>query len=298
MTTTNNSGLHGWLILDKPLGITSAKAVGRVKRLLNVQKIGHAGTLDPLATGILPLAIGEASKTFAYATDTDKTYRFTIGWGEERETDDLEGKVIASSNHIPSEADIRAILPAFTGDVLQTPPNYSAIKLDGKRAYDLARQGEEIKLTPRKVQISQLKFLGSPDSRHTELEMTCGKGTYVRSIARDMGRKLGTYGHITALRRTQVGRFDETHAISLENLEKLGHSPPPIWPLESALDDILALSADSRFTQAIRFGRAVYLHHAPDAPEPTTAYVMHDKKVVAVGTLEGKTFKPARVFNY
>ena len=195
--------IDGWINLDKPIGLTSTQAMAKVRWLLKAQKAGHAGTLDPLATGILPIALGEATKTISFIQDGLKTYSFTVRWGEQRDTDDMEGKVIATSDNRPSEDQIRALLPKYTGDILQTPPKFSAIKIDGERAYDLARDGEEVELQPREVYIGSLGLLETrPDE--ADFLMTCGKGTYVRSLARDMGRDLGCLGFITALKREKI----------------------------------------------------------------------------------------------
>ncbi len=211
--------VNGWLILDKPKGMTSTQAVGRAKRLFDAQKAGHAGTLDPLATGILPIGFGEATKTMSYAVDGPKAYRFTIRWGAETTTDDTEGDITNTSDARPRFDDIEAALDDFIGEVEQVPPQYSAIKVDGERAYDLARDGEMFDLPARLVVIDDLRIVEVPDDDHVILEAECGKGTYVRAIARDLGRKLGCYGHVTDLRRLQVGPFDEDSAVTFEDLE-------------------------------------------------------------------------------
>ena len=202
----NNIPVHGWLVLDKPQGLTSTQAMGRTRRLLNGKKAGHGGTLDPLATGVLPLAFGEATKLIPYVMDGDKEYEFTIRWGEARDTDDSEGKVIASEGAIPDAAQIKAALPSFIGVIQQTPPKFSAIKIEGQRAYDIAREGGEPELAPRPVTIHTLEITGQPAAAETAFRVHCGKGMYVRAIARDLAAKLGTYGHIVSLRRTRAGR--------------------------------------------------------------------------------------------
>ncbi|MEM9357543.1 MAG: tRNA pseudouridine(55) synthase TruB, partial [Pseudomonadota bacterium] len=204
--------VHGWLVLDKPLNMTSTSAVARTKRMLSAQKAGHAGTLDPLATGILPLAFGEATKTVSYAMEGEKAYQFTVRWGAETETDDAEGRIIQKSEKRPSRNDIEACLDKFRGTIEQVPPKFSAIKLDGNRAYDLARDGEAVELQSREVEIKQLELLDTPDDETAVFAATCGKGTYVRSLARDFGRDLGCFGYVIALRRTRVGPFDESSA--------------------------------------------------------------------------------------
>src|SRR5471030_153295 len=201
--------VHGWVVLDKPVGMTSTHAVSVVKRLFTAKRAGHAGTLDPLASGCLPIALGEATKTVPFVMDGRKLYRFTVRWGEERDTDDTEGRVIATSDQRPSADAIRALLPAYTGTIQQVPPKYSAIKIEGERAYDLARDGQSVELTARPVDIGRLELVGTPAADYAILEAECGKGTYVRSLARDFGRALGCFGHVSALRRAAVGSFIE-----------------------------------------------------------------------------------------
>ncbi|MCB1434553.1 MAG: tRNA pseudouridine(55) synthase TruB, partial [Alphaproteobacteria bacterium] len=227
--------VHGWVILDKPYGMTSTQAVGKVRWLFNAQKAGHGGTLDPLATGLLPIALGEATKTVSHAMDGRKIYRFTAHWGEERSTDDLEGEVTAQSVERPTVTQIEAILPRFTGEIQQAPPAFSAIKVAGERAYDLARAGEAVDLAPRPVHIEDLNLVDIPDTDHATFEVTCGKGTYIRSLARDMGRALACLGHVSMLRRIAVGPFTETDMISLEKLEELRHKAPGGNAMEGAL---------------------------------------------------------------
>jgi tRNA pseudouridine55 synthase len=207
--------IHGWVVLDKPIGMTSTHAVSVVKRLFSAKRVGHAGTLDPLASGALPIALGEATKTVPFVMDGRKLYRFTVRWGEERDTDDAEGRVVARSNQRPSADAIRALLPSFTGCIQQVPPRYSAIKIEGERAYDLARDGEMVELAARPIEIGRLELVNIPDPDHAVLETECGKGTYVRSLARDLGRVLGCFGHISALRRAAVGSFGEATMILL-----------------------------------------------------------------------------------
>src|SRR5215212_12263936 len=213
--------VHGWVVLDKPIGITSTHAVAVVKRLFQAKRAGHAGTLDPLASGGLPIALGEATKTVPFVMDGRKRYRFTVCWGEERDTDDTEGRIVKTSEIRPSAEALRALLPRFTGLIEQIPPQYSAIKVQGERAYDLARDGETVDLKPRPVEIHHLGLVEQVDSTHSVFEAECGKGTYVRALARDLGRLLGCYGHICALRRTLVGPFGESEMILLEQLEGL-----------------------------------------------------------------------------
>jgi tRNA pseudouridine55 synthase len=212
--------INGWVVLDKSIGMTSTQAVGKVRWLFQAQKAGHAGTLDPLATGILPIALGEATKTVPYAVDGQKAYRFTVRWGAETNTDDAEGQIVERSDLRPTRASIEALLPNFHGEILQTPPAFSAIKIDGQRAYDLARQGETVKLEARPVQIDRLELVEMPDHDTSVFEAECGRGTYVRAIARDIGRTLGCLGHVTALRRTRVGPFEEAQAVTIGELEE------------------------------------------------------------------------------
>jgi tRNA pseudouridine55 synthase len=257
----------GWLILDKPGGMTSASAVARVKRLLNAAKAGHAGTLDPLATGVLPIALGEATKTVGYAMEGRKRYRFTVRWGEQRTTDDAEGEVVATSPKRPSEAEIRAVLPRFLGPIAQVPPAYSAIKLAGQRAYDLARAGTAPALAPRLVEIEALALVEQPDADHAIFEASCGKGAYMRGLVRDLAAALGTYGHIAALRRLAVGAFREESAISLDKLEALGHIAAALEylrPVETALADIPALALTEIEAKLLRSGRPVQVLRTAD----------------------------------
>src|SRR5690606_6524821 len=244
--------IHGWLILDKPQGMTSTQAVAAVKSLYNAQKAGHAGTLDPLATGILPIALGEATKTCSFAVDGEKAYRFTVRWGTETSTDDAEGEVIQTSDRRPTAEDIEEILPRFTGEISQVPPTYSAIKINGERAYDLAREGEKPVLEPRPVLIEELRIVERLDESTTVFEAVCGKGTYVRALARDMGREMGCYGHVIALRRTQVGPFGEEVAVPLDELQDASRLDGAIealkaklLPVESVLDDLQRISLSS-----------------------------------------------------
>jgi len=210
----------GWVVLDKPKGMGSTEAVAKVKWLYNADKAGHAGTLDPLASGLLPIALGEATKTVPYVMEGTKVYRFTVAWGEERATDDLEGEVTHKSDKRPAEADILALLPKYTGIILQTPPQFSAIKIGGERAYDMARNGEAVAIPPREVEIDVLDLMAITESGQAVFEVECGKGTYVRSLARDMGRDMGCYGHVVELRRIEVAPFAQEDFISLEELEQ------------------------------------------------------------------------------
>ncbi len=253
--------VHGWVVLDKPSGITSTQAVATVRRIFNAQKAGHAGTLDPLATGILAIALGEATKTVPYVQDAAKIYRFTAAWGESRDSDDAEGKVTGTSAVRPTKAAIEAILPRFTGTLTQTPPAYSAIKVAGERAYDLARQGEEVALEPRQVQVYEARLVDAqPDQ--AVFEILCGKGTYVRSWVRDIAQALGTLGYVSQLRRTRIGGFAEKDAVGLETLTPFMHSPAAfayLRPLSTALDGIPALAVTGSDTVRLRSGNPILI---------------------------------------
>jgi len=296
--------IHGWIVLDKPVGMTSTRAVGRVRWLLNAQKAGHGGTLDPLASGILPIALGEATKTSNYIMDGAKTYRFTVAWGVQTDTDDSEGAVIQTSELRPTSEAIEAILEDFVGTISQMPPQYSALKVDGERAYDIARSGEQVNLAAREVQIDRLEVVGHPDDSHTEFEVDCGKGTYVRALARDFGQKLGCFGHISALRRTRVGPFFEADIISLEKLEELSHIGARcqelahvIRSVETVLDDIPALAVNASDAARLKNGQAVILR-GRDAPIYSgTVFVASCGTPVALAEFRQGMLHPKRVFN-
>ncbi len=254
--------VSGWIALDKPFDMTSTRAVARVRHLFEAQKAGHAGTLDPLATGVLPIALGEATKTVSFLMDSDKTYRFTVEWGRSTATCDQEGETVAASDVRPTPEAAAEALKGFVGEILQAPPAYSAVKIDGERAYDLARQGVELDLEPRPVSIYELCVTGAPDPDHLEIEMVCGKGTYVRALVRDLAEALGACGHVSALRRTRVGRFGEDQAICLERLEEFCHRGAgleALLPVETALDDIPALAMTTEDAFRLSQGRAVVL---------------------------------------
>lgn len=292
------TNLHGWLILDKPLGITSAHAVAKVKRLLKPSKIGHAGTLDPLATGILPLALGEATKTVHYAMDGCKAYRFTVTWGEERDTGDAEGQVTETSPNRPTREQILAVLPSFTGIIEQIPPAYSAIKIGGERAYALARAGETVEMPSREVEIIELNLLECQQDSATFLT-ECGKGTYVRSLATDIARALGTLGYVSALRRLAVNPFDESHAISLENLEEMVHNgglARIVHPVDFPLDDILAREIPPGLAGRLQRGQPIVLL-GEKLPNGTLIRAKANGKLVALCEALAGTLKPVRVFN-
>ena len=296
--------IDGWLLFDKPQGMTSTQAVSRVKRLYQANKAGHAGTLDPLATGVLPIALGEATKTVPYVMDGQKAYRFTVRFGAETDTDDAEGKIVETSDARPTRAEIEAALPALTGRIMQTPPRYSALKIDGARAYDLARDEEAFELSPRAVQIDRLTLMDMPDADHCVIEAECGKGTYVRAVARDLGRTLGCGGHVAALRRTRVGIFTEDDSQSLEALESLaggedGHHAlvGVLKPVETALGDLPELSLSGPDAARLKTGQAVLLR-GRDAPILSgEAYAMSKGKLVAIGEVAQGELRPRRIFN-
>jgi len=306
--------IHGWVILDKPLEMTSTQAVSAVRRAFNAKKAGHAGTLDPLASGVLPIALGEATKTMPFAVEGEKIYRFTVKWGEQTNTLDTEGPVVATSDVRPSHDEIEAVLPKFTGEIEQVPPAFSAIKVDGERAYDLARQGEEVVLDARTIFIEELKLLDCPNVDMAVFEMRCGKGSYVRSLARDLALALGTVGHVAALRRTLVGRFDEANAIRLDVLQEMAHKDAvseALLPVQTALDDIPALAVTEEEAFNLKQGRSIVLlpRQASELKEQRrprvvagkdcffTALASLDGVAVALGEAKVGMFQPTRVFN-
>ncbi|MEW6454398.1 MAG: tRNA pseudouridine(55) synthase TruB [Pseudomonadota bacterium] len=297
--------VHGWVVLDKPVGMTSTQAVGAIKRLFKCKSAGHAGTLDPLASGCLPIALGEATKTVPFVMESRKIYRFTVRWGEERDTDDADGRPVRTSDQRPTREQIEALLPSYTGTITQVPPQFSAIKVGGERAYDLARDGEVVELQARQVEIHSLRIVNSPDPDHTEFETECGKGTYVRSLARDMGRILGCFGHITALRREAVGPLGRNAMITLEHLTAMcdraavgeGSLADALMPVETALDDIPALAIDRADAARLQRGQAVLLR-GRDAPIfRGSVYVTVAGKLLALAEVDRGEIVPKRVFN-
>lgn len=298
--------ISGWIAIDKPVGIGSTQVVAIVRRLTNAAKVGHGGTLDPLASGILPIALGEATKTVSYVMDGTKTYRCQVQWGEARSTDDREGDIIATSENRPSRAEIEAMLPRFTGDVEQVPPAFSAIKVDGERAYDLARAGEEVALKSRIVRIDRVTLLDMPDADHADFEVVCGKGTYIRSFARDLALALGTVGHIAMLRRTACGPFREQNAIHLDNFREVGQGPAlrtHLLPIETALDDIPALALTEAEARRLHSGQVLSLARLAgrDAEAlPANGLIvraMEGTRLVALARIDGGDLRPMRVIN-
>ena len=285
--------IHGWVVVDKPAGLTSTQVVGRVRRAFDAQKAGHSGTLDPAATGILAIALGEATKTIPFVTDADKGYEFTVRWGAATSTDDAEGEVIATKEDRPSTDEIVAALPDFTGDIQQTPPQVSAVKVDGERAYDLAREGEEFELKSRPLHVSRLDLTGQPDADTAIFRMDCGKGGYVRSIARDLGQRLGCLGHVQSLRRLWSGPFAEEDAASLEDVE----ADPQAYlrPLEVALADLPRVHCSSLAATRLKNGNPAEVI-ASEAEFGDTAWAVVEGAPVAIGVYRAGMLHPNRVF--
>jgi len=302
------NAINGWLVLDKPYGLTSNDALGKLKRILSPEKVGHAGTLDPRATGCLPIAFGEATKTVPFVMDGRKVYRFQVTWGAETNTDDTEGEVTATSENRPGVDAIQAVLREFTGTILQVPPKFSAIKVDGERAYDLARDGEEVELAARPIDVHRLSLVEVPDENAAVFEAECGKGTYVRALARDLGRRLGTCGHVTDLRRLLVGPFGEDDMVALDELmdaaSELEEGAPVdglveefIVPVREAMEDLVELPVSLDDAAKIRKGMAILLR-GRDAPlNCDMAFASHAGVPVAFGAIEKGRFQPSRVFN-
>ena len=301
--------VHGWLAVDKPVEVTSTKVVGILKRLFNAQKAGHGGTLDPLADGILPIAFGEATKTAQWAMDCDKEYVFTIEWGTSTATQDKEGDVIATSEVRPSREALEDALPDFMGDIQQVPPKYSAIKIDGERAYDLARDGEAFEIPSREVTVYHAEIIGEPSENHATFRVVSGKGFYVRAMARDIAHAVGAEGHVSALRRTRVGPMDEANSISLADLEALAEDKDRLHaqlrPLETVLDDIPQINIDAGDASALKHGREIVLlphiverwrDEKSSDPEDRLALAMCDGAAIALGDIRAGRFQPSKVF--
>jgi tRNA pseudouridine55 synthase len=305
--------VNGWVVLDKPEGLGSTQAVGRVRRAFEAQKAGHAGTLDPLATGVLPIALGEATKTVSFLMDADKAYRFVVAWGANTASFDRDGAVTETSDVRPDPTAVAEALGAFVGEIQQVPPAFSAIKVDGERAYDLARAGIEVDLAARAVTIYSAQVLDAPDPDHVELEIVCGKGTYVRSLARDLALALGACAHVSALRRTRVGPFAAENAVTLEHLEDLCHTGrglEALSPVETALDDIPALAVTTEDAFRLSQGRPIVLLPrqvetlkarllAPDGAgfASRTVLATHGGGPVSICEIRAGQLRPVRVFN-
>jgi len=289
--------VHGWLVLDKPVGMTSTNAVSVAKRAFHARRAGHAGTLDPLASGCLPIALGEATKTVPFVMDGRKRYRFTVRWGEERDTDDAEGSITATSAERPSTDAIRALIPRFTGTIAQVPPKFSALKIGGARAYDLAREGVAVELQARPVDIHHLELVATPDADHAVLDAECGKGTYVRAIARDMGRALGCLGHVAALRRTAVGPFEEAHTVSLDALQGEPADAAALLPVAAGLAALPVLNVSRADAARLARGQAVLLRgrDAPIMSGPVAVFTQGS--LVALAEVDKGEVQPRRIFN-
>ncbi len=311
--------VSGWVIFDKPKGMGSTEAVSKIKWLFNAEKAGHAGTLDPLASGMLPIALGEATKTVPYVMDGTKVYRFLVRWGAERSTDDMEGEITLTSDKRPDEDSIKAVLPRYTGMIKQIPPQFSAIKIDGARAYDLAREGEAVEMPTREVEIFSLDLVAMPDSDHAEFEVECSKGTYVRALARDMGRDLECLGHIAELRRIEVAPFTEEDFVSLSELEAVWPAPAPkpeegeevkepapkrdftaldalVIDTVAAMESIPQLPLSDEQSMRIRMGNPIILR-GRDAPLNAAEICVTSRgKLLAIGFIEHGQFNPKRVF--
>jgi tRNA pseudouridine55 synthase len=298
--------VNGWLVIDKPAGMTSAAVVTAVRRVTRAAKVGHGGTLDPLATGVLPIALGEATKTVSYAMDGSKIYRFTIRWGEQRNTDDAEGEVVNVSDVRPTEDAIRAVLPRFVGEIEQVPPIFSAVKVAGQRAYALARADVPVELESRVVHVEGFELIDMPDADHAVFEVTAGKGTYMRALARDLAVALGTVGHVAALRRNSVGPFNESAAIPLDKIDTLGHSDglkERLLPVGAALDDIPALNLTEAEGRRLQRGQPVAV--LPVASRSAIKHLSKDAvfcamamgRPVALAKVKGGEIRPLRVLN-
>ncbi|UJW84526.1 tRNA pseudouridine(55) synthase TruB [Devosia sp. SL43] len=290
--------ISGWVVLDKPYDMTSTQAVGKVRWLFGAAKAGHAGTLDPLATGILPIALGEATKAVPQVQDGTKVYRFAIKWGSATTTDDAEGTVVATSDVRPERAALEAVLPQFTGTILQRPPIYSALKIDGERAYDLARAGETVELQPREIDVDAIELV-EHGTEQSILEVTCGKGTYVRSLARDIAEALGTRGHVSLLHRAAVGPFHDADALTIDQLEALGQDErdallKPVW---AGFSDLPEIRLDASQATSVRHGNAVLLTGAGAPVSLDECWASFKGDVLATGWVEFGQFKCRRVFN-
>lgn len=285
---------HGWLNIDKPIGISSTQAVTRIKKIFGVKKAGHLGTLDPLATGVLPVALGEATKTIPYLSCNLKSYDFTVKWGEQRTTDDLNGEIVKTSSIKPEYNQIECAIKNFIGEVTQTPPQFSAIKINGVRSYKLARRGKNANIKPRIVQIHDLKLISMNfENNSADFSMVCGDGVYVRSIARDLGAALNCFGYVAKLRRTMVGNFKESEAITIDQLTQKGK----IIPITSILDPMLKIEISSEDAEKIRNGKSIVLNYLRNFQDCDICYVVVGSVPVAICSFIYGCVKPIRVFN-
>lgn len=300
--------INGWLALDKPFGITSNEALGKLKRVFSPQKVGHAGTLDPRASGLLPVAFGEATKTVPFVMDGRKVYRFEVTWGAETDTDDTEGEVIATSEIRPGADAIAAVLAEFTGTIMQVPPKFSAIKIAGERAYDLARDGAEVVLEARPIDVHRLDLVDCPDEDRAVFEAECGKGTYVRALARDLGQRLGTRGHVTELRRLLVGPFGEQDLVKLDEILAMAEELEEgagvdalvnefVLPVREAMDELVEIPVSLDDAAKIRKGMAVLLRGREAPLNSDVAFASHANVPVAIGSIDKGRFQPTRVFH-
>ncbi len=294
--------INGWLIVDKPRDMGSTQAVNLTRRLFHAQKNGHCGTLDPFATGVLPIAFGEATKLISYVTDGDKEYEFVLCFGEETDTLDTEGKVVVTSDVVPSEEEIKAVLPQFVGRITQVPPAYSAIKIDGKRAYDLARQGKDVEIPERQVTIYELELLAMPANRQARLRVRCSKGTYVRTLGADIARKLGSCGHLKELRRTKCGNFDLSQKILLENIKNLEYGETlmkSLLPVMTCLRDIAVIAVGEEEAKKLKQGQGL----SPRALDVKNLYgqtvaAVFENELIAMVRIDERRISPVRVFNF
>lgn len=292
-------GISGWLVVDKPAGMTSTAVVNKVRWALQARKAGHAGTLDPAATGVLAVALGEATKTVPYVTDALKAYAFTVRLGQATNTDDAEGEITATCGARPDDEAIKQALGAFVGEIMQVPPKFSAVKIDGQRAYKLAREGEEVEIEPRPLWVEELVMTNRPDADHVALEMTCGKGGYVRSIARDLGEALGCHGHVVTLRRLWSGPFDAEEGLTLAQVDEMAHSPEleaHLRPLEDGLADLPQVNCTEEGAVRLRNGNpGMVIASGVDYGEE--CWAAHKGRAVAVGRFKAGELHPTRVFN-
>ena len=311
MIKKNSNKISGWIILDKKSGITSRQAISKISKIFKFNKIGHGGTLDPLATGVLPIAVGEATKLISFIQNKKKKYSFTIRWGEATDTDDSEGKIIKKSNSRPNKEEIQNALISFIGKIQQIPPNFSAIKIDGERSYNLARKNISVRHKPRQIEVREFTLKKILNIDTAEFEVICGKGTYIRSLARDLAEKLNTKGHVIKLRRHFVGNFDEKDKIFIDFSEEIIHSPTfleKIIPIEKVLDDIPALFLTKTEAMKLRQGQKIrlnslnfkknFIKEHPNYQEFETVYTVNDKKLVALIEIDDGLVKPKRIINY